>query len=139
VKENTKLVHQAKMPVRWRDLDAFGHVNNSIFFTYFEHARSELFEKVNVDLVLPKKGPIIMTAECTFLKPILCPEELLIKIYAAPPGRSSFMLYYEIFSATKADVLYATGSTKVVWVDYTLGKSMELPEYIRQHLPKGQS
>jgi len=124
-----KLVYTAEIPVRWRDLDDLGHVNNSVYFTYFEQARVEWWHSLDEALEADKQGPVIVTANCNFLKPLFYPAMLQVKVHAGLPGNSSYIIYYEIFSKNE---LIAQGSTKIVWVDYAKGKALPLPEKIRE-------
>ena len=126
--DERKLVHTAHIPVRWRDLDDFGHVNNSTYFTYFEQARVEWWLKFNININNPPIGPVVVTCQCTFIKPIFFPSDLDIKVYVSPPGRSSYTIYYEIFDAKQTDKRYAEGDTKMVWVDYQAGHSVPLTD-----------
>jgi acyl-CoA thioester hydrolase len=128
-----KLVHTTEIDVRWRDLDEFGHVNNSVYLTYFEQARIEWWLTLDKSLVVNNHGPIIVTAACTFLKPLQHPDQLIITVHAGDPGKSSYTIYYEIFS-TRKNILVTTGTTRVVWVDYTHGKSAPLPDRMRDFL-----
>jgi acyl-CoA thioester hydrolase len=133
---NRILVHTTEMPVRWCDMDAFGHVNNSVYFSYFEIARVEWWHKAIPDNVhFNDMGPVLVNASCIFHKPILYPENLSVSLYVGPPGRSSYECFYEIRAQADSSILYAEGITKVVWIDRNTGKSVELPEYLRQHLP----
>jgi len=126
-----KHVLTVDLPVRWRDLDNFGHVNNSIYFTYFEQARVKWWESIGFDLGIATEGPVIVTAECQFLKPVLYPSDLKIEVFVGQAGRSSYSNYYNI---NIADQLYATGSTKTVWINYKAGKSIPLPDFVRKFL-----
>lgn len=130
------LLYTAYIPVRWGDMDAFGHVNNCVYFTYFEQARILWLEQHSFPVRNIKTGPILATADCKFIKPIFHPAELIVKLYAGPGRRSSFTLYYEILDQRNDKILYAEGSTVIVWVDYELGKSIELPDEMRKHLPQ---
>jgi acyl-CoA thioester hydrolase len=117
-------------------MDAYNHVNNSVYFTYFESARIAWWQSITPPTFsFQQQGPVIINASATFVKAIIFPETLLIKLYVGPAGRSSHECYYEIYSKNAPDVLYASGSTKVVWVDRTLERSIPLPDFIRQHLP----
>jgi acyl-CoA thioester hydrolase len=130
------LVHTSDIPVRWCDMDAFGHVNNSVFFSYFESARIEWWKKiVPKDLSFQDTGPVLINASCTFLKPVFYPETLVIQVLVGPQGRSSYECVYKIYSKNDDTVLYAEGATKVVWVDRKTGRSIPLPDYIGKHLP----
>ena len=130
-----KFVHTLETDVRWRDLDELNHVNNSVYFTYFEEARMAWWHSTNEPFNLSDGvGPIIVTADCIFLKPILYPAKLQIDVYAGLPGNSSYMIYYEISIKAQPPILAAKGSTKVVWINYKQGKSLPLPEIVRKHI-----
>lgn len=131
-----KFVYAVSLPIRWSDMDDFGHVNNSVYLTYFEQARIDWWKSITpTDISFENTGPVIINAYCTFFNAITYPETLTVKLYVGPPGRSSYECYYDILSATQSELKYAEGSTKVVWVDRQLTKSVPLPEYIRKHLP----
>lgn len=130
-----KLVHTFEMEVRWGDLDLLGHVNNSVYFTYFEQARIDWWQASGEEFDLGnEEGPVIVTANCTFLMPIFYPATLLINVHAGLPGNSSYIIYYEIFIKNHSLDLAATGNTKIVWMNYKQGKSLPLPDKVRRHL-----
>jgi acyl-CoA thioester hydrolase len=123
-------------PIRWSDMDALGHVNSCVYFTYFEQARIEWWKKQNItNFTTTNSGPVLVTANCTYLRPIVYPEDISIKIYVGTPGRSSYECYYDVISANDPTILYAEGQTKLVWVDRTTGKSTPLPDYIIKLIP----
>jgi len=70
MKEGAKLIHTTRMAVRWGDMDAYGHVNNTVYFRYFEQARCEWLEQMGFR-VSPEEptGPVIINASCTFRVP----------------------------------------------------------------------
>ncbi len=119
-----------EIPVRWGDLDAYGHVNNTLYFRYFEETRFLwLLEKG-----IPVQGethPVVVTAGCTFLRPIFHPETLRIDVYVSEPGRSSFMAKYKVYTASQPESPAAEGYSKVVWVRSVDGKSVPLPDAVR--------
>jgi acyl-CoA thioester hydrolase len=127
-----KLVHTMTMPIRWGDMDAMGHVNNTIYFRYMESARIAWFDSIGVKPDPRASGPVIVNASCTFRKQLVYPGDIDIRTYAGQPGRSSFETWVEIRPSYDADVIYAEGQAKVVWVDYAAGKSSPLPEAIRR-------
>lgn len=118
-------------------MDAVGHVNNAAYFTYMEQARVAWFESVGLAEVVrrPQQGPVIVSAACEYKQPIVYPATLWVKMYAGPPGRSSFETRYEILDAKTPGVLYALGKAQVVWVDHAQGRSMPVPPAIRGYLP----
>ena len=119
-----------EIPVRWGDMDAYGHVNNTLYFRYFEEARFQWM----LDKGIPLKSdthPVVVTIGCTFMRPIFHPETLRIDVYISEPGRSSFMVTYKVYTASQPDVPAAEGYSKVVWVSSVDGKSVPLPDPVR--------
>ena len=128
---NEKLIYTTRMPVRWGDMDAYGHVNNTVYFRYFEQTRVEWAERMG-SRVSPEEpvGPVIINASCTFLAPVNYPATVVIKVYAGDPGRSSVMTWYELFVEGDERV-YAEGAAKTVWMDTRTGKSAPIPDVVR--------
>jgi len=116
-------------PIAWGDMDALGHVNNAKYFDYFQEARILALREMNLDL-LHQQGPILLNATCTFLKPIVYPANIHVEVYAHTPGKTSFIMDYDI---VQNETLMAKGASKIVWVDYKLGKSTPLPTEILNH------
>lgn len=125
-----------KIPISpfWSQMDALGHINNSVYFTYCEQARVSWFDRIGFGEALNGKskfGPVVINASCTFHKPVVYPCDLIVTMNSGEVGRSSFMVFYEI---SDGEVIYTTGSSKIVWVDFEFGKSVELPTQIRELL-----
>ena len=131
MKEHGKLIYTARFPVRWGDMDAYRHVNNTVYFRFLEQARCEWLEQVGVR-VRPDEavGPVIINASCTFLIPVNYPSTVVVKMYVGEPGRSSVMTWYELF-VEGDERLYAEGAAKTVWMDMRTGKSAPIPDFIR--------
>lgn len=123
------------VPVRWGDMDAFGHVNNAKYFTFCESARIAYFEAIGLgpQTTTPVHGPSVVTATCNFRRQVHYPATLEVGVRAARIGRTSFPLEYGIF-VEGTDELVADGSSVVVWVDYGAGKSTPLPEDLKQRI-----
>lgn len=118
------------IPVRWGDMDAYGHVNNANYFRYFEEARFQWMLAEG----LPLKSdthPVVVTIGCTFMRPIFHPETLRIELSISEPGRSSFMMKYQVYALSDLSTPAAEGYSKVVWVSSDSGKSVPLPDYVR--------
>lgn len=126
-----KPVHECELEVRWGDMDAVGHVNNAKYFTYFEQARIGWLESLEVAAMNRRSGPVMATATCEFKRPILHPARIVVEVLVGTPGRSSLPTGYRIRDARDPDVEYASGTSILVWVDYTTGKSVNLPDAIR--------
>lgn len=136
--EARTLLHKESMVVRWGDMDALGHVNNVMYFRYFEQTRvnwlASIGEAESVNTA--SEGPVIINAMATFLKPIVFPATVVIEMYGGKPGRSSFNTWYEIKDADDDSILYTTGESKVVWADQKANTSMPVPDKIRALLPE---
>jgi acyl-CoA thioester hydrolase len=138
--QTRKFVYELAIPIRWFDMDAFGHVNTSVYFTYFEQARIDWLASITPENYILSTtnptGPVVIQANCTYLKSIVYPETILIKLYVSPPGRSSFETFYHITSYHNPDIIYAEGYAKIVWVDRNAGRSVPLPTELLKSLPE---
>lgn len=132
--EHKKLTHQTVIPIRWGDMDAMGHVNNTIYFRYMEIVRIEWLHALGGAPDPKGTGPVIVNAFCNFLKQLEYPGEILAKHYVARPGRSSFETYITLERLDDPGVIYASGGAKTVWVDFPAGKSVPLPDWLRAKL-----
>lgn len=132
--EQKILVYQLSLPVRWADMDVNAHVNNTRFFTYFESARLAWFESVCARDQRNGQGTVVAQASCNYYRPIAYPETVRVNLYAGVPGHSSFITYYELFSAGDASIQYGDGQAVMVWVDRASGKSLPIPDYMRSIL-----
>lgn len=128
--EQTSPFFSCEIPVRWGDMDAYGHVNNTLYFRYFEEARFMWMLEKGVPLK-SDTHPVVVTIGCTFLRPIFHPEILRIDVYLSEQGRSSFMVKYKVYTSSQPDAPAAEGYSKVVWVSSTDGKSVPLPDLVR--------
>ena len=126
-----KLVHEVTVPLRWGDMDAMGHINNTLYFRYMEIARLEWLFKVGASTGLSGEGPVIVNAFCNFLRQLTYPGEARVTLFVAKPGRSSFETYHTIERTDEPGVLYAEGGARVVWTDYGAKKSAPMPDWFR--------
>jgi acyl-CoA thioester hydrolase len=127
-----KLVHVERMRMRWGDLDAMGHMNNTVYFRLIEQARISWFESLGIDPATQKEGPLLGSVCCRFRIPILYPAELAVSILAGRPRNSSFLLASAISDERDAARVYATAEATMVWVDLAEGKSRPLPDWLRK-------
>lgn len=80
-------VFEMSMPIRWGDMDAFGHVNNTVYFRYMEQARISWFEQLGIAGGNGEgQGPVIVTASMEFLKQLHYPGDVIARMSAAKPG-----------------------------------------------------
>ena len=131
-----RLVHSVRMPMRWGDMDAMGHVNNTVYFRYLEQARIAWFESMGFPPAFSGIGPVIISAHCTFLKQLRYPGDIDVSTLVGEFGRSSFHTRHEIRRVDEPNTLMAEGGSKVVWVDQRIEKSVALPDEMRALLVK---
>ena len=123
-----KLVHTERIAIRWGDMDAMGHVNNTVYFRYMEQARIAWFETL-----VPQADAwgeisiVIVNASCNFRRPINYPGTVEVSVFAGAPGGSSVATFYELSIASE---LYADGAATVVFVGRDQ-KPLRIPDPIR--------
>lgn len=131
-----KLIHVTTMPIRWGDMDAYGHVNNTVYFRYMEQARVEWIEEMQVPVRLGGDGPVIINASCTFLIPMNYPGTVEVRTYVGAIGRSSCETIVDM-RIVGDERIFAEGAAKVVWMNTQTGKSVPLPDHVRAVLEAG--
>lgn len=131
----TTPIFSTHFAMRWNDMDALGHVNNAVYFTYMEQARIAWFQQLNLGNIDTQatEGPILANASCTFLKPILYPNEITVSITVNTPGRTSVHTHYHIGVAGQPDD-YAHGEATIVWMNYLKQQPTPIPPTLRTQL-----
>jgi len=127
-----KLVHVERIAIRWGDMDAMGHVNNTVYFRFMEQARIGWFEAlVPQGAAWRTHGIVIVNASCNFKRPLNYPGTVEVKVFAGPPGGSSVPTFYELHFQNE---IYADGAATVVFVDMDRQKPMRIPDDLRARL-----
>jgi acyl-CoA thioester hydrolase len=126
-----KLTYEMVIPIRWGDMDAMGHVINTVYFRYLEIIRVQWLHEVGGAPDPSGQGPVIVNAFCNFLRQLEYPGSVLAKHYVANLGRSSFDTFITLERADDLGVVYAEGGATTVWVDFPTGKSMPVPDWLR--------
>ena len=130
-----KLVHVERIPIRWGDMDAMGHVNNTVYFRYMEQARISWFDTlVPEEEAWKSTGIVIANASCNFKKAINYPGTVEVKMFAGAPGGSSLPTFYELLVKNQ---IHADGAATVVFIDMQKQKAMRIPENLRNLINKG--
>ena len=127
---NTPLFQMLLAP-RWRDLDAFNHVNNSNFLTYLEEARIQWFASLGKEWLSDSMMPLLAAAQVNYKAPIPYPSQIAIKLFADRVGNTSVTVGHRIESADGA-TLYSDGNVVLVWIDPRNGRPIPLPESVRE-------
>ena len=129
--EHKKFTHQMVIPIRWGDMDAMGHVNNTIYFRYLEIVRLEWLYQIGGPPDPQGSGPVIVNAFCNFLRQLEFPGDVLARHFVSDPGRSSFNTWITLERVDQPGVIYAEGGAKTVWTDFSSHKSVPLPDAVR--------
>ena len=114
-------------------MDALGHVNNAVYFRYFEQTRLGWYESLGLGaLGTATESMVIVDNHAEYLRPLVYPAAVEVRMGGHSPGRSSFVSTYTIVSEGE---LHTRGRSKIVWVDTARGRSVPLPEAVRSQLP----
>ena len=134
--DDAKLVHTEMMPIRWGDMDAMLHVNNTVYFRYMEQARISWIETwmAGGGGADQGEGPVIANASCQFRRPLKYPGSIEIRLFAGKIGRSSLPTFYEIRRTDDPETVDATGDALFVWISNVTGKPVPFPDSLRQRL-----
>ena len=112
--EERKLAHVERIAIRWGDMDAMGHVNNTVYFRYMEQARIGWFDAlVPHEEAWQSTGIVIANASCNFKKAINYPATVEVKMFAGAPGGSSLPTSYELLVENQ---ICADGAATVVFI-----------------------
>ncbi len=127
--------------VAFRDLDAMGHVNNAVFFSYLEHVRiklmAELLQGKNFSIKNPADIPIILAKiSCNYRSPAFFGEIISIGMGVSRIGSKSFDMVYEMRNGDGR--LVATGHSVQVMFDYVANKTFPIPDSLKQRIKKLQ-
>lgn len=122
-------------PVAWGEMDAFQHVNNSVYFRYFESARLALFVQVGIDEHVKKtgEGPILAFTSCRFRKPLEYPDRVTVGTKIIDIGDDRFTMLYRVVSHELGAVA-ADGEGRIVFYDYRNACKVSLPADLRSRL-----
>ena len=118
--------------VRFRDCDAMGHVNNAVYLTYLEIARFAYWKAAEIERLAGEVSYIIARVEIDFRSPAVTGEVLDVGIRVTGFGRTSFSMAYEI--RDEEGQLIATAKSVQVAYDYAAGKTVSLPDEIKQRV-----
>src|SRR5690348_11358906 len=117
--------------VRWRDLDAFNHVNNSSYLTFLEEARLQWLRTVPGEWFTAHAMPVMAAVELHYRKPITWPSEVDVLLSCEHLGNTSITIGNRIVDRNDANCVYADGNIVMVWVDPTNGAAVSLPDALR--------
>jgi acyl-CoA thioester hydrolase len=127
-------IRLAEVPIaiRWRDLDAFGHVNNSTYLTWLEEARLAWLARLDGAWHDEHAMPVLAAAHVNYRRQLGWPGRVLVQLECSRVGTTSITIAHRIVGESDRAALYADGDAVVTWVDPSCGKPVALPEAIRR-------
>ena len=122
-----------EIPVRWGDMDPFQHVNNTVYFRYFEIARIGYFERLDLIEFLKgeRLGPILGAIDCRFRFPITYPDTVLVGTRVVQMGDDRFVMEHRLVSQAH-QIIAAEGNGTIVTFDYVAQGKAPIPAEVRQ-------
>ncbi len=125
----TRSLARVPLRIRWRDLDAFNHVNNSTFLTYLEEARLAWLAGVG-DWIDDRHAPLLAATTVNYRRPLQWPGEIVVELLAGRVGTSSLTIEHRVTGSEDA-LLYSDGHVVMVWTDPATGRPVPLPASVR--------
>ncbi|NNE08685.1 MAG: acyl-CoA thioesterase [Gemmatimonadetes bacterium] len=122
--------HSFDVPVRFRDLDPMGHVNNAVYNTYLEESRMAFWKLVEPGRSLETVPFILARAELNYRSPARESEVIRVGVRVAWMGTSSFCFEHRL-TEKQGGRLIAEAKSVLVYFDYETGRSAPIPERIR--------
>lgn len=124
-----------EIPVAWGDMDAVGHVNNTVYFRYFETARIAGFAHLGLDVPNPADGvgPILHSTKCRFRIPLTYPDTVTVGTRIGEISEDRFVMEYRAVSH-RHEAVAADGDGVIVTHNYLTGAKAPISEGLRQRL-----
>lgn len=129
------IIFRMPLELRWRDLDAFNHVNNANFMTFLEEARIRWFESTGAQWISDAIIPLLAAVQMNYRLPIPYPTPIYVELFAERIGNTSLTLGHRIVG--DSDRVFADGHVVMVWVDRNDGRPVALPTGVRSAAEMG--
>ncbi len=146
--------------IRFRDLDPLAHVNNTVYFTYYEEARSYYFDQLDswlkqwpseeehqqVEGIVSQAphnpriqtnqrgnhyGLLVKEVRCTYELPLVRSDRVEVGVRVVKVGRTSFVMEHQIRDTNDVERIFATGRSAMVWCNYRTGRPHPVPPSLR--------
>lgn len=118
------------IPVRWGDMDAEGHVNNTGYFRFMEETRMRWVSGMDIPTVPPHPVIVLLNAACHYARPLDYPATVSVSLHIGRVGRTSVQTHY-LLRHVEAAAVCGEGYATLVWYDMMQRKAVPLPERIR--------
>jgi acyl-CoA thioester hydrolase len=124
-----------QLPVVWGEMDSYRHVNNVVYFRYFESARLEYFRRLDWFVYENDTGigPILAATQCRFRKPLTYPDTIAVGARVTTLGEDRFTMEYRLVSQG-LEAVAAEGEGTIVTYHYEQGKKVPIPDELRRRI-----
>jgi acyl-CoA thioester hydrolase len=124
-----------ELPVVWGEMDSYRHVNNVVYFRYFENARLEYFRRLDWFVYEEETGigPILAATQARFRKALTYPDTIRVGAHISDIAEDRFTMEYRIVSQ-RLDGIVTEGQGTIVSFNYREAKKVPIPEVIRQRI-----
>ena len=124
-----------EIPVAWGDMDAFQHVNNVVYFRYFESARIVYFREIDMLEVMDRTGigPILASTQCRFKIPLTYPDTVSVGTKVTEIQQDRFTMEH-VLASQRLQKIAATGKSVLVSFDYRENKKAPIPAQVRERI-----
>ena len=121
--------------LQWGEMDAFDHINNTVYFVFFENARIKFMAETGLMTTMSNTGigPILARTDANFKIPLTYPDVVRTYIRVKSIGNSSFTLELVVWSKN-FDALACTGEAVIVMINYKTGEKVQISEDMRETL-----
>jgi len=123
------------IPVAWGEMDSMQHVNNIVYFRYFESVRMAYFERIDYIATMQRTGhgPILASTKATFRFPLTYPDTVSVGCKVSELQTDRFVMEFLILSQ-KQNEIAARGEGVIVSYDYHHNRKVSLPQKIREQI-----
>lgn len=118
-----------EQPVAWGDMDAFGHVNNVMYYRYIESARIRYLDELNI--FQQEVYTVVASNQCKYIRPVFYPDQLKIGVRVEEMRNSALRMSYLLWSEAQQTVV-AWGEAVIVCVNKENMNKTEIPAVIRK-------
>jgi acyl-CoA thioester hydrolase len=124
-----------EFPIKWGEMDAYQHLNNTVYFRYFEDARIAYFDKIELGRLKEESGigPILASTQCKFRLPLAYPDRVTVASRISRLEVDRFVMDYLVVSHRHRKVA-ASGDGVLVAFDYNAGKKATVPDSLRRRI-----
>ncbi len=126
-----------ELPVQWGEQDPYGHVNNAMFFRWFESARAVYADLIEMDILSSdaKIGPILASTGCNYRRQVKYPDRVIVGCRVSKMKASSMTMKYLVYS-TLQQLVVADGESVVVTFDYENQRPIRIPDAMRANIER---